>query len=78
MNVGTLTEGRKLADMIERKKVHILSMQETRWKGNNVSSIRGGFKLFYHDVDGRRNGVGVILKEEYVKSVLEANISMLT
>lgn len=31
----------------------------------------GGFKRFYHSVDGRRSGVGVILKEEYVKSVLE-------
>ncbi|KAI5091945.1 hypothetical protein C0J45_19151 [Silurus meridionalis] len=29
------------------------------------------FKLFYHGVDGKRNGVGVILKEEYSKSVVE-------
>ncbi|KAI5094295.1 hypothetical protein C0J45_16019 [Silurus meridionalis] len=31
------------------------------------------FKLFYHGVDGKRNGVGVILKEEYSKSVVEMN-----
>ncbi|KAI5090388.1 hypothetical protein C0J45_19249 [Silurus meridionalis] len=29
------------------------------------------FKLFYHGVAGKRNGVGVILKEEYSKSVVE-------
>ncbi|KAI5087538.1 hypothetical protein C0J45_22937 [Silurus meridionalis] len=29
------------------------------------------FKLFYHGVDGERNGVGVFLKEEYSKSVVE-------
>ncbi|KAI5619895.1 SH3 and multiple ankyrin repeat domains protein 1-like [Silurus asotus] len=29
------------------------------------------FKLFYHGVDGKRNGVGGILKEEYSKSVVE-------
>ncbi|KAG2470516.1 CFDP2 protein, partial [Polypterus senegalus] len=46
-------------------------MQETKWKGSRVRWIRGGFKLFYLGVDGRRNGVGVILKEQYVKSVLE-------
>ncbi|KAI5087419.1 hypothetical protein C0J45_22818 [Silurus meridionalis] len=34
-------------------------------------NIGGGFKLFYYGVDGKRNGVGVILKEEYSKSVVE-------
>ena len=38
---------------------------------NKVMSIVGGFKLFYHDVDARRNGVGVIRKEGYNKSVLK-------
>ncbi len=46
-------------------------MQETKWKGSKARSIGGRFKLFYHGVDGKRNGVEVILKEEYVKSVLE-------
>ena len=46
-------------------------MQETRWKGSKARSIGGGFKLFYHSVDGRRNWERVILKEEYVKGVLE-------
>ena len=31
----------------------------------------GGFKLFYHGVDGKKNGVGVILKEDFANSVLE-------
>ncbi|KAJ8364363.1 hypothetical protein SKAU_G00131940 [Synaphobranchus kaupii] len=64
-------KGRELADMMERRRVDILCVQETRWKGSKARSIGGGFKLFYHGVDGRRNGVGVVLKEEYVKSVLE-------
>lgn len=57
--------------MMERGKVSILSVQETRWKGSKARSIGGGFKLFYHSVDGGRNWERVILKEEYVKSVLE-------
>lgn len=34
-------------------------------------STGGGFKVFYHGVDGKRNGLGVILKEEYVDRVAE-------
>ena len=30
-----------------------------------------GFKLYYHGVDRKRNGVGVLLKEEDVKNVVE-------
>lgn len=72
LNVGTMTgKGRELADMMERRRVDILCVQETRWKGSKARSIGGGFKLFYHGVDGRRNGIGVVLKEEYVKNVLE-------
>ncbi|XP_051780692.1 uncharacterized protein LOC127527100 [Erpetoichthys calabaricus] len=72
LNVGSMTgKGRELADMMKRRKVDILCMQETKWKGSKASWIGGGLKLFYHGVDGRRNGVGVILKEQYVKSVLE-------
>ncbi|KAI5104761.1 hypothetical protein C0J45_6387 [Silurus meridionalis] len=44
---------------------------ETNWKRSKARNIEGGFKLFYHGVDGKRNGVGVILKEECSKSVKE-------
>ncbi|KAK3511813.1 hypothetical protein QTP70_024858 [Hemibagrus guttatus] len=47
---------------MERRKVDILCVQETRWKGS---------KLCYYGVDSKRNGVGVVLKEEFVRNVLE-------
>ncbi|KAK3563989.1 hypothetical protein QTP86_006240 [Hemibagrus guttatus] len=56
---------------MERRKVDILCVQETRWKGSKPRSIGAGFKLFYYGVDSKRNGVGVVLKEEFVKNVLE-------
>ncbi|KAK3539760.1 hypothetical protein QTP70_013192 [Hemibagrus guttatus] len=56
---------------MERKKVDILYVQETRWKGSKARSIGAGFKLFYYGVDSKRNGVGVVLKEEFVRNVLE-------
>ncbi|KAI5610013.1 hypothetical protein C0J50_5366 [Silurus asotus] len=72
LKVGTMTgKGREIADMMERRKVDMLCVQETKWKGSKARNIRGGFKLFYHGVDEKGNGVGVILKEEYSKSVVE-------
>ncbi|MCJ8733957.1 hypothetical protein PDJAM_G00229740 [Pangasius djambal] len=64
-------KGRELADMMERRKVDILCVQETRWKGSKARSIGGGFKLFYYGVDSKRNGVGVVLKVEFGRNVLE-------
>ena len=72
LNVGTMTgKGRELADMMVKRKVDILCVQETRWKGSKTRNIGGGCKIFYHGEDGRRNGVGVILKEDYIGRVLE-------
>ncbi|KAK3557429.1 hypothetical protein QTP70_026629, partial [Hemibagrus guttatus] len=56
---------------MERRKVDILCVQETRWKGSKARSIGARFKLFYYGVDSKRNGVGVVLKEEFVRNVLE-------
>ncbi|KAK3558341.1 hypothetical protein QTP86_017253, partial [Hemibagrus guttatus] len=64
-------KGRELADVMERRKVDILCVQETRWKGSKARSIGAGFKLFYYGVDSKTNGVGVVLKEEFVRNVLE-------
>ncbi|KAK3512293.1 hypothetical protein QTP70_003282 [Hemibagrus guttatus] len=72
LNVETMTgKGRELADVMERRKVDILCVQETRWKGSKARSIGAGFKLFYYGVVSKRNGVGVVLKEEFVRNVLE-------
>ncbi|KAK3549224.1 hypothetical protein QTP70_034222 [Hemibagrus guttatus] len=78
-HVITLTscgKGRELADMMERREVDILCVQETRWKGSKARSIGAGFKLFYYGVDSKRNGVGVVLKEEFVRNVLEVGCEL--
>ncbi|KAI5099616.1 hypothetical protein C0J45_10168 [Silurus meridionalis] len=65
VQVGTMTgKGREVADMMERRKVDMLCVQETKWKRSKARKIGGGFKRFYHGVD-------VILKEEYKKSVVQ-------
>ncbi|KAK3530735.1 hypothetical protein QTP70_000759 [Hemibagrus guttatus] len=61
---------------MERRKVDILCVQETRCKGSKARSIGAGFKLFYYGVDSKRNGVGVVLKEEFVRNVLEVGCEL--
>ena len=59
---------RELVDMMQRGKMDGLCVQETKWKDRKDRSIGAGFKLYSHDVVGKTNGVGVILK-----NVVEVN-----
>ena len=72
LNVGTMTgKGREVADMMERRKLDILCVQETRWKGSKARNLGGGCKLFYYGENGKRNGVGIVVRGEYIENVLE-------
>ena len=72
LNIGTMTgRGRELAHLMEQKNVDILCLQETKCKGSKAKNIGGGCKLFYNEADGRKNGIGIVVREELVESVLE-------
>ena len=72
LNIGTMTgRGRELADMMERRNVDILCLQETKWKGSKARNIRGGYKIFYKGADKIKNGIGIVLREELAESVPE-------
>ena len=46
LNVGAMTgKGREVADLIERRGVDILCVQETRWKGEKARCIGGEYKM---------------------------------
>lgn len=56
--------------MTQRRTVVFLCVYSC-WKSCRARSLAAGFKLLCHVVDGkRRNGVGVVLKEEFVWNVL--------
>ena len=57
-------------DFMERMKIDIMCVQETKWKGSKARELGNIFKLFYVGEDGRRNGVGIILNDEMKKGVL--------
>ena len=72
LNIGTMNgRGRELEDMMERRNVDILCLQETKWKGNKARNIGGGCKIFYNGADGRKNGMGIVVKEELAENVPE-------
>ena len=57
LNIGTMTgRGKELADMMERRNVDILCLQETKWKGSKAWNIGGGCKIFYNGADGKKMG----------------------
>ena len=57
--------------MMKRRNLDILCVQETKWKESKARNVGGGCELFYNGADGRRNGIGIAVREELVKSVLE-------
>ena len=66
--------GGELADLMERRNVDILCLQETKWKGSKARNFRVGCKLFYNGADERKNGIGILVREELVESVLGVKI----
>ena len=72
LNVGTMTgKGREVADLMERRGVDILCVQETRWKEEKARCIGGGYKMWYCGSGNKKNGVEIILKKKHVKRVVE-------
>ena len=67
LNVGTMTgKGREIADLMERRKVGVLCVQETRWKGDKARELGDGYKLFYSGASKEgRNGVGIVLSKRF-------------
>ena len=71
-NVGSLTgKGRELVDVMQRRKIMILCIQETKWKGKSARGLGQGYKVYYAGENTRRNGVGIILHPDLLESVTE-------
>ncbi|KAG8226729.1 hypothetical protein J437_LFUL004379 [Ladona fulva] len=66
LNVGMMNgKSREIVDLMSRRKVNKLYIQETRWKGNKAKELAKGYMLIYSGTDEKgRNGVGVIIDKE--------------
>ncbi|ESO02866.1 hypothetical protein HELRODRAFT_174302 [Helobdella robusta] len=67
LNVGSLTgRSMEIAEMLERRRIDICCLQETRWKSNGVGHINSEkekYKLFWNGQKMAKNGVEIVVKE---------------
>ena len=72
-NIGSLT-GKllELVDTMERRKIHIACIQETKWKGERCKEVGNtGHKLWYTGKDSNKNGVGIIIDKTLKDAVVD-------
>ncbi|XP_019233395.1 PREDICTED: craniofacial development protein 2-like [Nicotiana attenuata] len=70
-NIGTLTgKSIELAKILQKRKVNIACVQETRWAGSKARNA-DGYKLWYSGVVRGKNGVGILVDRDLRESVVE-------
>ena len=71
-NVGSLIgKLRELVDTAIRRRVDILCIQETKWKGQKAKEVDNTcFKLWYTGTVANRNGVGVLIDKSLKNGVV--------
>lgn len=71
-NVGSLTgKSREVVDVMQRRGIHIMCIQEVKWTGQSAREIGDGYKVLYCGGQNKRNGVGVILDPDMKKAVAD-------
>jgi exonuclease III len=72
-NVGSLTgKLREIVDTMIRRRVNILCVQETKWKGQKAKEVEDtGFKLWYTGNTSTKNGVGIVLDKSLKDEVVD-------
>ncbi|VDO75255.1 unnamed protein product [Heligmosomoides polygyrus] len=61
---------KEVADLMKRRRIEVLCLQETRWKGAKANEIGEGVKLFYNGEDTKGNGVGIAIAESLKDSTI--------
>ncbi|XP_019263429.1 PREDICTED: uncharacterized protein LOC109241162 [Nicotiana attenuata] len=70
-NIGTLTgKSIELAKILQKRKVNIACVHETRWVGSKARNM-DGYKLLYSGVVRGKNGVGILVDRDLRESVVE-------
>ena len=71
LNVGSMTGiSGEIAQLMRKKSLQVVCVQETKWKGSKAREIGARYKLYYHGEDGKRNGIGIVLCKELKDRVL--------
>jgi exonuclease III len=72
-NVGSLTgKLREIVDTMIKRRVNILCVQETKWKGQKAKEVEDtSFKLWYTGTTANKNGVGIVLDKSLKDGVVD-------
>jgi hypothetical protein len=72
-NVGSLTgKLREIVDTMIRRRVNILCIQETKWKGQKAKEAEDtGFKLWYTSTTTNKNEIGIVLNKSLKDGVVD-------
>jgi hypothetical protein len=72
-NIESLTgKLRELVDTMIRRRVNILCVHETKWKGQKAKEVEDtGFKLWYTGTTSTKNGVGNVLNKSLKDGVVD-------
>ena len=74
LNVGTLTgKSIELVESMKRRRLSILCLSETKWKGSCAKDLSDGYRLWYHGLDNKHNGVGIILAPGLADDVISVD-----
>ena len=60
----------EVVELMKRRKVEVLCVQETKWKGDRARKMAEGYKMLHAGGDGRSNGGGTIVNVEISKEVV--------
>ena len=63
--------GREIVEVMMRRSISIVCVQETKWTGKSARELGDGYKLFYSGGGKAKNGVGVILAPDLKTQVVE-------
>lgn len=70
-NIGSLT-GRitELVNIMKKRRIDVIGLQETKWKGRKARLLSDGYKLLYMGSNTKQNGVAIILAPHLAKNMI--------
>lgn len=61
----------ELSDVMLRRRISICCIQETKWMGSKARNIGNGYKLIYTGKHANRNGVGIVVNEDFQARIVD-------
>ena len=72
LNIVTLNgKMEEVIDTMQTRKLDILGLSETKWKGVGSKELRDGYKIWWSGGKEGKNGVGIVVSPEIKEDIIE-------